>query len=197
MEVIGMSVNIHYKTVGSALKKGVFANPFSLGKYAVSPYMAREHGCIYCDGRAERYFVAGNFSKDIVVRKNLPDIVNRAFRAKGIPVGVLAMPLLPGITDTMDHMDRLYQALSDAGAAFDIPAGLTLRPGRQKDLFFKTLGAHFPQLVELYEYIFRENRRSGSPHARYIDELREKLGLFLEQVILDRKVFDPITLSLD
>jgi DNA repair photolyase len=35
--------------------------------------MACGHGCAYCDGRAERYWVEGDFDRDIVVRTNIAD----------------------------------------------------------------------------------------------------------------------------
>jgi hypothetical protein len=42
-----------------------------------------------------------------------------------------------------------------------MPAGLTLRPGRQKDFFMKALGEHYPGLVERYGEIYAEERASG------------------------------------
>lgn len=60
----------HYKEVKKVLKKGSHIDSYFVSKYAFSPYMACQHGCKYCDGRAERYFVEGDFEKDIVVRLN-------------------------------------------------------------------------------------------------------------------------------
>lgn len=45
------------------------------GRYRFSPYMACGHGCIYCDGRFEKYHVQGDFDHDIVARVNTPDLL--------------------------------------------------------------------------------------------------------------------------
>lgn len=63
----------HYKEVKKILKKGSHLDTYFVSKYSFSPYMACQHGCKYCDGRAERYYVEGDFEKDIVIRKNTPE----------------------------------------------------------------------------------------------------------------------------
>ncbi len=64
--------------------------------------MACQHGCAYCDGRAERYFVEGDFAGDIVVRPNVPDKLSieiPKLREKGfITVG-------SGITDAYQPVE--------------------------------------------------------------------------------------------
>ncbi len=37
--------------------------------------MACGHGCAYCDGRAERYWVEGDFQRDIVARENIAELL--------------------------------------------------------------------------------------------------------------------------
>ena len=49
--------------------------------------MACQHGCLYCDGRAEKYYVEGQFDRDIVIRPNLPELLESELprlREKGI-----------------------------------------------------------------------------------------------------------------
>ncbi|MBI9032562.1 radical SAM protein [bacterium] len=60
----------HYKEVKKVLRKGSHLDTYFVSKYSFSPYMACQHGCKYCDGRAECYYVEGDFEKDIVVRRN-------------------------------------------------------------------------------------------------------------------------------
>jgi DNA repair photolyase len=57
----------------TALRKAPLAEPFFASRYSFSPYMACGHGCAYCDGRAERYWVQGEFDRDIVVRTNIAE----------------------------------------------------------------------------------------------------------------------------
>ena len=255
----------HYRTIKKAIKKSDLANPFMAGKYAFSPYMACQHGCIYCDGRAEKYYVEGDFDRDIVIRKNLPDILREELpklrekgtiaigsgisdayqpiekeeklmracaaiiadqgfpvsimtksslilrdidlwekineraglcitvsltflddelreifepgaspvserlavletcKKKGIHTGVTAMPFLPFISDTRENLDRLFSRLYELGVDYILPGGLTLRPGRQKDLFLGVIKSRFPGLLHNYEKLYSENRPSGSP----------------------------------
>ena len=57
-----------------------------LGKFSLSPYQGCQHGCLYCDGRAEKYYVKGDFEQDIVIRPNLPQGLRRfikGIREKG------------------------------------------------------------------------------------------------------------------
>jgi DNA repair photolyase len=240
--------------------------------------MACGHGCRYCDGRAERYWVEGDFERDITVRLNLPQrlreelprlrerapigigsgitdayqpleerqelmrqcagilkdhpfpvslltksslvcrdidlweevnrgsgfILNlsiatldeavrcrfepgaspieerlktlRAFRRRGIPVGVMAMPLLPFITDGEQDIRALVETLKAEGAAFVMPAGLTLRPGRQKDFFMKELSESHPGLLARYAEIYAENRPSGVCSRGYQADLARRIA---------------------
>jgi len=49
-------------------------------KYSFSPYQACQHACKYCDGRAEKYYVHGDFETDIQVRQNVPDLLETSAR---------------------------------------------------------------------------------------------------------------------
>jgi DNA repair photolyase len=63
----------HEREVKAALRAAPLPEPFFASRYSFSPYMACGHGCAYCDGRAERYWVEGEFDRDIVVRTNIAD----------------------------------------------------------------------------------------------------------------------------
>lgn len=236
----GSSRVLHRRPVRQILKRANLSGSFVVGKYRFSPYMACEHGCAYCDGRAERYYVEGSFDRDIVVRENAPErlaeelakqrergfvslgsgvsdvyqpveeeleltrrclevlaahpfpvtvmakshlalrdlnllrtlasgpgcmvIVSltfaddslragfqpgassvedriellRACSSAGCHIGVLAMPLLPRISDTDEQVEALFEQLLPLSPDFVMPAGLTLRPGAQKEFFFDT-----------------------------------------------------------
>jgi len=252
----------------TGLSKALLCETFLPSLYrATAPYRGCGHGCRYCDGRAEKYFVEGDFERDIAVRENLPERVasdiarGLAFREYGavcigsgvtdiyqplerdlaltrrtlealvpaeLPLviltknslilrdfdllarfprvlvivtvtavdpevsailepgastpaerlavvtkakeagffsGVMAMPLCPGISDTEEQTTALFAAARIAGADFIYPGGLTLRPGRQKDLFLSVVGSHFPELLGRYADMYRENRPSGMPRG--------------------------------
>ena len=97
-----MEINKHFKNVKQAIKKELNPNIFTYSKYRLSPYSACEHGCIYCDGRAEKYFVQGKFDQDIVIRENLPSLINEEIpklREKGI------ISIGSGITDVYQPIE--------------------------------------------------------------------------------------------
>ncbi|MGA2546789.1 MAG: radical SAM protein [Rectinemataceae bacterium] len=45
---------------------------FTRSLYKIAPYKGCAHGCRYCDGRAERYYIEGDFERDIEIRQNIP-----------------------------------------------------------------------------------------------------------------------------
>jgi hypothetical protein len=49
------------------------------------------------------------------------------------------------------------------GAEFIQFAGMTLKPGRQKEYFLRIVKEHFPKQLELLESIYANNDRYGSP----------------------------------
>lgn len=267
----GKGIEKHYIDVKKALARSDLAQPFVPSKARFSPYRACEHACKYCDGRAERYYVEGDFERDVVVRRNLPErlreelaklreptivsigsgvsdpyqpverderlmarsaeVLNdlsipatvltksalpmrdletwtslnrkkqfflivslttlddsirkvfephsssvderlemlRAFKARGCRVGVLAMPLMPYISDTEENLRALWQELSKIGVDFVMPGGLTLRPGIQKETFMDTLKQYSGGLIAPYRHIYREDRPSGAPAADYYE----------------------------
>ena len=279
----GSGIIPHPREVARAVKKSTLVEPFLCCRYSFCPYMACGHGCAYCDGRAEKYWVEGNYERDIVVRTNLAGLLGselsrlrerapvavgsgisdayqpieetqrlmrdcaqelaaanlpvtvltksalvrrdidlwerihrrstfilnlsiatldeqvrrtfepgassieerlqtiREFSQKGIPVGVMAMPLLPLIGDSEADIRSLVQELSALGVAFVMAGGLTLRPGRQKDFFMARLEAAHPALVPEYERIYGEQRPSSAPLRSYSDDLAARIARVLQE----------------
>lgn len=100
----------------------------------------------------------------------------KAFKERGIPVGVLMMPLLPFIWDGNDQIDKLLTMLKKVPIDFLLPGSLTLRPGVQKEAFFDGLKTRCPATIQPYEEIFSENRPSGNSIWSYRDPFYKKLS---------------------
>jgi len=274
---------------------------FTRSLYKIAPYRGCAHGCRYCDGRAERYYVEGDFERDIVERLDLPARLERdlgrvresgmvafgsgttdpyqpreadlritercarlladyaddadhgdgasfaygstgrgaaprlpalvmtksdlalrdlelwkrvaaksgfvllvsiagtdegvrremepgaasyerrfemarLFKEAGCAVGILAMPFLPGLTDSSDSIRSVYAAAAAAGADFVMPGGLTLRPGRQKDFYLRALEARDSSLLRSTLELYREERPSGAPTAQARRELDSRIA---------------------
>jgi DNA repair photolyase len=72
----------------------------------------------------------------------------------GISTGVLIAPLMPGINDSSEQVERIVELASDAGAAYVSGIALHLR-GEVKPLFFRWLDEHRPDLVRRYRELYR------------------------------------------
>jgi DNA repair photolyase len=79
--------------------------------------------------------------------------------AAGVPCGVLMAPILPGISDRPEQMEKTVKAIADAGATHITPIVLHLRPG-VKEEFMPWLEENYPGLVLPYEQMYK---RSNAP----------------------------------
>jgi DNA repair photolyase len=61
----------------SLLRKSKKVDSWFLSRYGMNLYRGCEHNCTYCDGRAERYYVEGEFGRDVGVKVNAPEILDR------------------------------------------------------------------------------------------------------------------------
>lgn len=267
----------HYKDVKKVLRKGSLLDTYFVSKYSFSPYMACQHGCKYCDGRAERYYVEGDFEKDIVVRSNtakqlekdlakerdwgvilvgsgisdayqpceleenimteslkvlikykyplfiitksaniirdidlltelnqvagvtvcssltFPDDIHRKIiepnassieervaslkllKSRDISIGITAMPLLPELVDNKVDLVRLFDLYKSLEASFVLPGNLTLRPGKNKNIFMNMLRNKYPQYVDHYEKMYSRDFVSGSPLREYSKPFYERV----------------------
>lgn len=73
-------VNFHYKDLKNISKNSKLIDPTFISRISVSPYRSCVHDCKYCDGRAEKYFIQGNFEKDIVVRQNVAILLDEKLK---------------------------------------------------------------------------------------------------------------------
>jgi DNA repair photolyase len=97
-----------------------------------------------------------------------------ALREAGLPCGVLAMPILPWLTDGDESLDTLFGALATAGATGVTAGPLHLRPG-SREWFMQWLAAHHRHLVPRYEALY-----SGGSYAskEYRDWLSGRVRVF-------------------
>ena len=93
----------------------------------------------------------------------------------GIPTGVLVAPLMPGINDSPEQVERVLEAIADAGAVSVGGQALFLR-GATKDVFMEWLRAERPELVELYERLYPGKRAFLKPDDKRRVEARLRRG---------------------
>jgi DNA repair photolyase len=274
----------------SLLRESNLVDPWFLGNFGANLYRGCAHDCAYCDGRAERYYVDGDFGRDIVVKRNAlvlaekelarrrepgflflgggvsdcyqpaeadyrlargllelaarsglgvhvltkSRLVERDFdllqqiargerailsfsiqtldddvraklepnassiaerlrllhkvRALGVHGGIMAMPILPGISDSKEQIVALAERAADSGAEFVCFGGLTLRPGRQKDTYYSALHQHWPNLVLGYDRAYGRALSSGAPDPRYGDKVNHRFAHALGKVGLPARI---------
>jgi len=129
----------------------------------------------FCDDRERQVFEP--FASAVAKRLAMIDTLKQ----QGFSVGVLAMPFIPFISDGDQNVSGLLGLLKERDADFVMPAVLTLRPGRQKDLFFTTIESECPQLLTPLKEIYDQNLPSGMPHMSYQRRFYRKVhGLLSE-----------------
>jgi DNA repair photolyase len=93
-------------------------------------------------------------------RRRLEALVR--LREAGVPTGVLAAPILPGISDSPAQLAALARELVDAGVLSASPIVLHLRPGVKQE-YLSWLAGVRPDLLERYDRLY--GRRSYAPEA--------------------------------
>jgi DNA repair photolyase len=104
----------------------------------------------------------------------------RKLREAGIAAGVLAMPILPGLTDREEDLDALARRVSETGAQWFAANVLFLMPASLRQ-FLPFLREKFPKLVKQYGAWY--GRYGNAPEeyrkeiAERVERLRRKHGL--------------------
>ena len=107
----------------------------------------------------------------------------RALADAGLPCGVFLAPVLPGLTDTTEHLDAAIGAIAAAGATGVTVIPLHLRPGAREWFMVWLTGAH-PELVPRYQQMYA--RRAYVP-AEYRTWLALRVAPILARHGLDRQ----------
>jgi len=92
-----------------------------------------------------------------------------ALREAGVPVGVLASPMIPGLNDS--ELEAILEAAADAGAG---SAGFILvrLPHELKELFSEWLETHVPTRAAHVESLIRDTRGGRLYEARFGERMR-------------------------
>jgi DNA repair photolyase len=72
----------------------------------------------------------------------------------GVPAGVLVAPLMPGVNDSPEEVEKIREIALEAGAVSIGAVTLHLR-GEVRDIWFDWLKLHRPDLIPMYEEIYR------------------------------------------
>jgi DNA repair photolyase len=101
----------------------------------------------------------------------------RRVREAGLPCGVFVAPVLPGLTDSVDQLDRLFAAIADSGATGVTVIPLHLRPGT-REWFAAWLRREHPDLIDTYRRIYGKGSYAD---RRYRRLLADRVGPLLRR----------------
>jgi DNA repair photolyase len=97
----------------------------------------------------------------------------RRLRQAGLTAGILCSPLLPGITDTADALDRMASLAASARASFFAAEPLFLK-SCSRPTFLGFVREHFPHLAEDYKTRFATDDFATPAYRRQLAALVEK-----------------------
>lgn len=135
----------------SALSRAALPDAFFACLYhCLAPYRGCAHGCRYCDGRAERYYVEGDFERDVAARTNLIDLVSRDVAAGFASREWGAIGVGSGVTDIYQPLERELGLTRRVLEAL-VPTGLPVVILTKSDLILRDFDilARFPQALVL------------------------------------------------
>jgi DNA repair photolyase len=103
---------------------------------------------------------------------NSPSILARfealkKLRKEGIRGGVIAMPIIPFIGDSLENIREIARLSKDSYAEFVLFSGMTLKPGRQKTHFLNIVEKKFPNKLKDLINCYSNNNRYGVPKKGY------------------------------
>ncbi|WP_323961356.1 radical SAM protein [Arthrobacter sp. JZ12] len=96
------------------------------------------------------------------------DLISR-LREAGLACGVMAMPILPWLTDSDEALDRLFAALAGAGATGVSVGALHLRPGA-REWYMAWLSKHHPGLVGRYRRLYGSGTYASAEYRTWLAE---------------------------
>ncbi|HYM14610.1 MAG TPA: radical SAM protein [Dehalococcoidia bacterium] len=169
-----------------------FANPVSI--VTKSPHIVRDADVI--QSLAEVASVTVSFSiatlDEDVWKRTEPATAKpirrleamRLLAERGIRCGVMLAPVLPGLTDAPEGLERVVEAAREHGASFIADNVLYLKPGT-KEWFMPFLREAYPHLAERYARYYRgpyAPRTYTTEIHRVIEGLRARYGLLAPRV---------------
>jgi len=95
----------------SILRKYKKIDSWFISRYGMNLYRGCTHNCIYCDGRAEGYYVDGEFGEDVTVKVNAIEILRRELdpKRKRTPFKGSFIMIGGGVGDSYQPIEEKYQ----------------------------------------------------------------------------------------
>ncbi|MDZ7340971.1 MAG: radical SAM protein [candidate division KSB1 bacterium] len=100
----------------SILRKHKRIDSWFVSCYGMNFYRGCAHNCVYCDGRAEKYQVEGEFGKEVAVKINAIEILRRELdpKRKRVPLKKCFMMIGGGVGDSYQPIEQKYRLTRQA-----------------------------------------------------------------------------------
>jgi len=100
----------------SILRKHKRIDAWFVSRYGMNFYRGCAHNCVYCDGRSEGYYVAGDFGSEVAVKINSIEILRREIdpARRRIPLKKCFMMIGGGVGDSYQPAEKEYQLTRQA-----------------------------------------------------------------------------------
>lgn len=109
-------------------------------------------------------------------------------RDAGLPCGVMAMPILPWLTDSPEALDALCASLASAGATGVSAGALFLRPGT-REWFMQWLARQYPALVGSYQRLYGSGPYASKEYRQWlaarVNEAKARNGFTTQAFVHD------------
>jgi DNA repair photolyase len=95
----------------SILRKHKKIDSWFISCYGMNLYRGCAHNCVYCDGRAEGYYVDGEFGKDVTVKVNAIELLRRELdpQRKRVPAKRSFIMVGGGVGDSYQPLEKRYE----------------------------------------------------------------------------------------
>lgn len=103
-------------------------------------------------------------------------------REAGLRTGILCSPLMPGITDTVQALERIAIRAKHARASFFSAQPLFLKPC-SRPVFLRFIEEHFPELKSAYETRYRDKAFVSKAYS-------ERVGAVVRAVVRKHRLGD-------
>jgi DNA repair photolyase len=88
-------------------------------------------------------------------------------RDAGLPCGVMAMPILPWLTDSDEALDHLFGSLAEAGATGVTAGALYLKPGT-REWFMQWIAREHPELAGKYRRLYGSGSYASKEYRAWL-----------------------------
>jgi DNA repair photolyase len=102
---------IHEIRAKSILSKHAKIDSWFMTHYGMNLYRGCHHNCVYCDGRSEKYRVPGEYGRDVYVKINAIDLLEKELdpARKRRPMAKSFMTIGGGVCDAYQPAEAEYQ----------------------------------------------------------------------------------------